>query len=175
MNNSSNDPCDDHDERFSPFERMLRDHSLVAGPQNRGELLYKCGYAAGVAEARLKLERATRRWRVVGLAASVVACGSFVIQLRFFESDNSTQIVVKQPVNLEQVEAATKKREAVTDDWLARLAMERRTVGHDRDVLRASSSMQIFSEQNDPSRELTPIGPSDHESILQPGDFQQFL
>ena len=175
MNNSNNDPGDDLDERFSPFERMLRDHSLGAGPQKRGELFYECGYAAGVAEAKKQLERATRRWRVVGLAASVVACGSFVLQLRSFESDKSNQVVVERPDNAEQAEAVTTKHKAAADDWLAQLTMERRTVGDDRNVLRASSSMQIFSEQNDAAGELTPVGPSDQDSILQPGDFQQFL
>jgi hypothetical protein len=175
MNNSNNAPGDDLDEQFSPFERMLRDHSLAAGPQKRGELFYECGYAAGVAEAKKRLERATRRWRVVGVAASVLACASFVIQLRSFESNNSNQVVVERPVNADQAEAVTTNHKAAADDWLTLLTMERRTVGDDRDVLRASSSMQIFSEQNDPAGELTPIGPSDQESILQPGDFQQFL
>jgi hypothetical protein len=122
-----------------------------------------------------RLERATRRWRVVGVAASVLACASFVIQLRSFESNNSNQVVVERPVNADQAEAVTTNHKAAADDWLTLLTMERRTVGDDRDVLRASSSMQIFSEQNDPAGELTPIGPSDQESILQPGDFQQFL
>ena len=175
MNNSNNDPGDELDERFSPFESMLRDHSLGAGPQKRGELLYECGYAAGVAEAKKQLERTTRRWRVVGLAASVVACGSLVLQLRSFESNNSNQVVVERPVNPDQGEAVPTKHNAASDHWLAQLAMERRTVGQDRDVLRASSSMQIFSEQNDLASELTPVGPFSQESTLQPGDFQQFL
>ncbi len=175
MSNSSSGHGSDSEERFSSFERMLGDRALGTGPQKRGELMYECGHAAGFAEARIKAGRATRRSRVTGLAASMIACASIVMQIRSFELNSPHQLAGKRPENTDPAEVVKPIQMPAADDWLVQLTARRHTDSRNQNALRASSSLEMLNALNEPDSDFTPTGPSDSESTLQPRDFQNFL
>lgn len=63
---------------FADFERQLQGRSLGPGPSNRSEILYQCGFAAGLASATQSLPTkqhiptASLRWQQLSLAALVL-------------------------------------------------------------------------------------------------------
>ena len=179
MSNSHNELGEDAGEQFSSFEKMLANRPLGAGRQKCGDLMYECGYAAGVAESRKQLALTTRRWRVTGFAASMIACASIVMQLRSFDSNGPDQLMVEQPLKAspaeDPAEVITPAHNAASHDWLAQLTTNNPTNGQNNGVLRASSSMEILNHLNEPVSEFTPDGPFNQESTLRPRDFQKFL
>lgn len=175
MSSSFNGHGSDFEERFSPFEKMLGDRSFGPGPQNRGEVMYECGHAAGFTEARKQHGRATRRWRVTGLAASVIACASIVMQIRSFESNSPDQPAAERPVNTDSAEVAMPIQMPASDDWLVQLTTKSHSDDQNQNALRASSSIEILNVLNEPESDLTPAAPCDQEPTLQPRDFQKFL
>ncbi len=179
MSNSHNGLDEDADEQFSPFEKMLGNRPLGAGPQKSGQLMYECGHAAGIAEARKQLARTTRRWRVTGLAASMIACASIVMQIRSFDSNGADRLVAEQPLKAgpaqDPADVVKPAHNAASHDWLAQLTTNNHTEGQNSGTLRASSSIEILSHLNEPEGGFTPDGPFNQESTLQPRDFQKFL
>lgn len=175
MNNPNNVPHQDSDDQFRQFERQLRDRSFGSGPRQRDQLLYQCGYAAGVASKKNELGRATGRWRAIGIAASMLACVSLFVQLRSFETDDSSHAGMERSETPSQAEAGKTKQTAVSDHWFTKLTEEHQADRHDLGTLRASGSMQSFSEVDEPQSDDTPTERAEHESTLQPRDFPRFL
>lgn len=58
---------------MSGFEKQLSEQTLGSLPDNRDEILYQCGYAAGRVAIQRQQMRHLHRWRCIGIAASIVA------------------------------------------------------------------------------------------------------
>lgn len=67
---------------LAAFERRLRNQSLGEGPEKRDEILYQCGFAAGIESTRKQQHSITRRWRGLSIAASLLAMISISMQAR---------------------------------------------------------------------------------------------
>lgn len=65
---------------LAAFERRLRNQSLGEGPEKRDEILYQCGFAAGMESTRKRQHSITQRWRGLSIAASLLALISISMQ-----------------------------------------------------------------------------------------------
>jgi len=159
--------CPDED-----FEHFLKEQRL-GPPKNRsGELLYQCGYAAGLAAAQQQTNSATKRWRLVGLAAAAVACVSLglnVLSISQMPSDESLARVDSA------VESQTTETPSSHDDkrgWESFLAQQRPPVPEQVEgTLRASSWKLPLPEIQATIQGSVPAVPAANPKILQPNDY----
>lgn len=175
MNSSTELPDESPDDQLSPFERHLSDRSLGSGPRKRDELFYQCGYAAGVAEAKCQYGRATVRWRVFGIAASVLACVSLFAHFNLSETSNSRHAGIERTESNQPSNSVNSYASQTMDHLLARLTENRRTDDQERSTLRATPLMPGIGEMNEPPVDDAPIVPFEREPTLQPRDFPRFL
>jgi hypothetical protein len=180
MNHPHDDIYDLQGGDASEFELMLRNQSLGPAPSNRSELLYRCGYAAGVAAAATPLRHSALRWRRVGLAASFIACLSFASH--FFKSNalqSNTKIVETRDVAKQMPSPAPEQlahdSDTSLDGWSAGLARDLPQESRSLSSLRTSAHAlnQIAADE----QIAAPVTvPSDGGGrALRPSDFRLFL
>lgn len=75
MDTDFTSPCDSGriQHEMSDFEKQLSEQTIGTSPENRDDILYQCGYAAGRITNRRQQMRHLNRWRCIGIAASIVA------------------------------------------------------------------------------------------------------
>ena len=180
MNHPHDDVNDSQVGDASEFETMLRNQSLGPAPSNRSELIYRCGYAAGVAAAATPLRHSALRWRRVGLAASFIACVSFAshfVQSNASKSNtkNAETLEIAQQTPSPDPKQLTNDSDTSLDGWSAGLAsdlpQESRSLGSLRTSAHALN--QIASDE----QIAAPVAvPSDRGGrALRPSDFRLFL
>lgn len=179
-----NHPHDDNDDLregdASELELMLRNQSLGPAPSNRSELLYRCGYAAGVAATTTPLRHNALRWRRVGLAASFIACVSFASH--FFKSNafspNTKSVetleIAQQTPSPDPKQLANASETSV-DVWSARLSSDLPKESRSLDSLRTSA--HALNQMPADEQIAAPVTvPSDRGGrALRPSDFRLFL
>jgi len=163
--------CPDED-----FEHFLKQQRLGPPVNRSGELLYQCGYAAGLAAAQQQSKATTSRWRLVGLAAAAVACVSLglnVLSMSQMPSDQS----------LARVDSAVGSQAAETpsphDDkrvWESFIAKQRPPVPEQSaGTLRASSWRLPLPDIQATSQSPVPAVPAANHKILQPNDYHLLI
>lgn len=159
----------------SEFELMLRNQSLGPTPSNRSELLYRCGYAAGVAAATTPLRHNALRWRRVGLAASFIACVSVASHLFKSNAENAETLNIVEKMPTPAGEQRANDADTIVDAWSSRLASDLPQNSQSMGALRTSTHAlnQIASGE----QIAAPVTvPSDGDGrALRPSDFRLFL
>ncbi len=181
MNGLRNESTPADGDDWDEFELQLRKRSLGGAPPRRDEILFQCGYAAGVAATNQQLIQGVQRWRVLGLVASLLACASMATQLFSIESA-STQpeaanqsLAIVQPNSsepIEPIETMPPVLPPASESWITRLTQQRQGDGRRNTILRANAT-----ELNDANLDglLVPSNRDPSETILQPRDFPLFL
>lgn len=163
------------DAAWSDFEHRLSERPLGPGPQRPGALLYQCGYAAGASAMQNQMRRKISRWRVVGLAASLLAGVSLSTHLISTSQQNASQIGAKQPPTAPPALEQKHNSPAAPDPWIGQLTRRSSGATPDRQPLRASD-MTLSSAAIDDSQEGIPtVVPGDHGGPLRPRDSELFL
>ena len=159
---------------MNDFEQQLRERSLGSGPHQRDRLMYQCGYSAGVAATRKQSQLTTTRWRLVGLAASVLACCSLSYQfLSNGDIDGRTEVVNQSASNLSTPNRNISDR-ASTMTWISQLSRDRRVDPQFKGILRASETV-LTSMESEEGAFAEPVGSDSSSSPLRPSDFPLFL
>ena len=171
MSESNNHPEQNPDDQLGEFELRLRERTLGSSPERRDELMYHCGYAAGVAETRMQSHRMTMRWRAVGLVASLLACVSLLAHFMPSDENSDNQLGMKTPL----IPLPAESEMAVSDtDLFALLTRDYRS-NQTTEVLRASATSLTNDNTERIDAEIKPIVTDDQSTPLRPGDFTLFL
>lgn len=172
MSESNNHPEQNPDDQLGEFELRLRERTLGSSPERRDELMYHCGYAAGVAETRMQSHRMTMRWRAVGLAASLLACVSLLAHFMPSDENSDNQLGMKTPL----IPLPAESEMAASDtDLFALLTRERQSTQQSTRILRASATALTNVNTERIDAEIKPIVTDDQSTPLRPGDFTLFL
>lgn len=158
---------------FSDFERLLRQRPLGTAVEYNGELLYRCGYAAGMAAASRTASTVTNRWRLVGLAAAAVACLSLGLHgaAYLLAPDDDTVVQASSPSAEIEPPAAMS---ASGRTWSGLLAQQRPRDGEQPFTLRAST-WRLRLPDIPATIPATPLVPDAGDKILQPNDYDLLL
>ncbi len=174
MNNASNKPEQGVDDQLSEFERRLRARSLGSRTHHRWDILYQCGYAAGVAETKKQTHRATVRWRLVGLAASVLACVSFSSHFFSIGDYPNGKLGMEKQVNPSLAGAEGTSSKLSSAAWIALLSVDRQADQQAMGILRASGTT-LTNTEAEGLYISEPVGPENSGMPLRPSDFPLFL
>lgn len=180
MNHPHDDINDSQVGAASEFESMLRNQSLGPAPSNRSELLYRCGYAAGVAAAAPPLRHNALRWRRVGLAASFIACVSFAshfLKSNAFQSNtkNVETLGVAKQLPSPAPEQLAEDSDTSLDGWNARLANELTQESRSLGALRTSAHALDQIASDEPIAAPVAVPSDGGGRALRPSDFRLFL
>lgn len=148
------------------FEQQLRQHSLGGGPAKRDTILFQCGYAAGAA-AMQKLNRLQiRRWKAVGIAASLAACVLLTLHTTIGLNEG------KQPMERESM--AQETTGDPFNSWVELLV--------NAQEVSPQNNQRLTTAGNYPLNQQDGVGPmnipqdvSSNGDVLQPSDFIFFL
>jgi hypothetical protein len=183
MNNHPN--AAEYEDPLSDFERQLRARELGASPERRGELMYQCGYAAGVSATQKSSARATKRWRLVGLVASMFACLASLSHLGPWPAPDRDQLGMAQsekaplemttPGTWPSVKADARRSWSELDAERHSLAWNRLANRPTKGILRATSNSLTEIETIQVESEVSEIQPSQNAAPLRPCDFSTFL
>lgn len=173
MNDPNNDLNAGSEEELSEFERSLGKRSLGTGPDRRGELMYECGYAAGVTATQKNSRRTIVRWRGVGLAASVLACISSFAAFSNSGSDRMVEISQQSSQNIPKT--SEKGTLPANDPWLALMTQDRQAHESSQGILRASSTIRFDFDPEPLTIDSNQTSPIQQDTPLRPGDFPLFL
>ncbi|MBM4075950.1 MAG: hypothetical protein FJ267_09935 [Planctomycetes bacterium] len=173
MNSKTNQPG--NDDGMSPFELKLRSQSLGPNASQRGEVMYACGYAAGMEAANRKAQGVTNRWRVVSLVASIFLCIS--ISSHFLPTNNNiaNRIGFEPQVKRGASEPMVTNPESSSDAWITLLTRDRRADKQTIGTLRATGSALPIEHGDGLDSRLNPIPSSLPNTPLRPIDFPLFL
>ena len=151
------------------FERELRNRSLGRGPADRDQVMYQCGYAAGLASAAKQPTKKIAQWRLLSAAASILAIASLASHFVLVPTDPPSK-----PVAEVTPRASDSAPQAKSDVWLTALTRGPATNTRAREgmtTVRALDSESASGHQSIFSLDW-------HDSIqsdLQPSDFTNFL
>lgn len=173
MNNELNQPK--NNDELSPFEQRLRDQSLGPRPSHLGEIMYECGYAAGVAASRKRTRVVTTRWQVVSLAASALACLSFSSHFFSTELDRIDQLGKGSSGNAAQQQSADLEPKIAANTWVMHLTRDRHSDQQTVGTLQASGTPKVTSSTGGLEDKLEPIPFTAPNPPLRPSDFPLFL
>lgn len=172
---NEHDPLGKHSEDdLDGFEQSLQARSIGAPADHKGVLMYQCGYAAGIAVSKKRSAKTATRWRVVGVAASMIASLSLVSHFLPFKVRMDDPIGMEVPVQKgPAVVQSNDKNES--NSWVMRLTRNQPT-GHQRsETLRASEMNLSNFEPELVGTGAEPIGPENLEKPLRPQDFPLFF
>lgn len=165
---------------ISGFEKRLNEQTLGSLPENRDEILYQCGYAAGLVANQRQQMRHLHHWRCIGIAASIVATFSLsahlVMNIKITPGSSDIAVENSKPSTSTQ----SIPNAATTDNFVVHLneRSQHESEGNDSYRTTAQSSrlrLEDFIEQDNwPSTTIQPIvfpsvNESDHKP-LQPKD-----
>jgi hypothetical protein len=169
MNPETNRP--EENEELLSLESKLRKRSLGSGPTNRNKLMYECGYAAGAADASRKLRQAKSQWRLVGIAASFVACLSLFSSIKFDESGGESRLGNRT----KSLANESRSTESSSNTWILHLTKDRQREQQADHTLRASEDSIEFTNSVKPSSGIKSIPSEGNNNTLRPKDFPLFL
>lgn len=170
--------CPDED-----FEHFLKQQRLGPPVNRSGELLYQCGYAAGLAAALQQTNAATKRWRLVGLAAAAVACVSLGLNVfpvsptprneSIAQADSHFDFKLDSPDDSQAAETASQPGLRNGERlWESFLAPQRPQVQQEAaSTLRASSWKLPLPDIQATIQSPVPAVPAANHKILQPNDY----
>ncbi len=173
MNNELNQPK--NNDELSPFEQRLRDQSLGPRPSHVGEIMYECGYAAGVAASRKRTRVVTTRWQVVSLAASALACLSFSSHFFSTAVNRSDQLGKGNSGNPAQKQSADLEPKIAANAWGMHLTRGRHSDQPSAGTLRASGTPKDTASAGGVEDTLELIPFTAPNPPLRPSDFPLFL
>lgn len=160
---------------ISGFEKQLSEQTLGSLPDNRDEILYQCGYAAGRVANQRQQMRHLHRWRCIGIAASIVATFSLSAHFLIYTKNmpESSDLAVEQ--SKPSISTPSIPNAATTDNSVVHLdeRSQHESDGNDSHQTTARSSrirLEDFLEQDKwPSTTIQPIVfPSVNESDRKP-------
>lgn len=164
-----------NEDELSPFEQRLRDQSLGPRPGNLGEIMYECGYAAGVTASRKITRVVTTRWQVVSLAASALACLSFSSHFFPAEVNRSDQLGKGNSDNAAQQQSTDVEPNVAANAWVMHLTRDRQSDQLTAGTLRASETLKGTANTGGLEDELESIPFTSPNPPLRPSDFPLFL
>ncbi len=173
MNNELNQP--ENNDALSPFEQRLRDQSLGPRPSHLGEIMYECGYAAGVAASQKKTRVVTTRWQVVSLAASALACLSFSSHFFSTAVNRSDQLGKGNSGNAAQQQPTDLEPKTATNAWVMHLTRDRHSDQRTAGTLRELETLKGAANTDGLEDELEAIPFTAPNPSLRPSDFPLFL
>lgn len=173
MNNELNQPKNEGE--LSPFEQRLRDQSLGPRPGHLGEIMYECGYAAGVAASRRRTRVVTARWQVVSLAAIAIACLSFSTHFFSAEVNRSDQTGKRNSDNVAQQQSTEVEPKVAANAWVMHLTRSRQPDERTAGTLRASETLNGAENSRELVDGLESVPFTAPNSPLRPSDFPLFL
>jgi hypothetical protein len=171
MNNAQN-PSERDDQPLSEFELELGQQSLGSGPRHVGGVMYQCGYAAGVAEAKKQTHRTTTRYRFFALAASIFASVLLTSHFLSLHGDRNRQMGMdQQPTSLPPANEEIRAQDA----WITLLTREHESNQHTTGILRATDAKLIGSRGEMFRVESTPSHSESRGKPLRVGEFTDLL
>ena len=173
MNNELNQPK--NNDEWSPFEQRLRDQALCPQLGHLGEIMYECGYAAGVAASRKRTRVVTTRWQVVSLAASALACLSFSSHFFSTEVNRSDQFGKGNSGNAAEQKSTDPEPQIAGNAWVMHLTRDRQPDQRTAGTLRASWTPKDTTITGGLEDELESIPLTTPNPPLRPSDFPLFL
>ncbi len=163
-----------NNDELSPFEQRLRDQPLGPRPSHLGEIMYECGYAAGVTASQKKTRVVTTRWKVVSLAASALACLSFSSYFFSTEVDRIDQLGKGISGNAQQ-QSADLEPKIAANTWGMYLTRDRHSDQRSAGTLRASGTPKDTASAGGVENTLELIPFTAPDPPLRPSDFPLFL
>lgn len=173
MNNELNQPK--NNDELSTFEQRLRHQSLGPRPGHLGEIMYECGYAAGVSASRKKTRVVTTRWQVVSLAASALACISFSSHFFSTEVNRADQLGKGNSGNAAQQQLTDLEPIITANAWVMHLTRDRQLDQRTSRTLRASGTPKGTTSTGVLEDDLESIPFTAPNPPLRPSDFPLFL
>lgn len=173
MNNELNQP--EKNVELSPFEQGLRNQSLGPRPSHLGEIMYECGYAAGVAASRKRTRVVTTQWQVVSLAASALACLSFSSHFFSTEVDRIDQLGKGSSGNAAQQQSTDLEPKIAANAWVLHLTRDRHSDQRTAGTLRELETLKGTENTGGLEDELEAIPFTAPNPSLRPSDFPLFL
>lgn len=151
------------------LEAALRSRSLGGGPADRDQIMYRCGYAAGIASAAKQPARKLAQWQLIGAAASILAVASLAVHF----IDERTELS-DAPITATTQQTPISSSQAKSDVWLATLTREPVAIANSR---KAMTSVRTFTSELVGGNEASFLTgwPDSNVSTLQPSDFTEFL
>lgn len=186
MTNNSNENMGPEFNRgdFAEFERQLQAHSLGEGPENRDDILYQCGFAAGVALLRKQQQSTANHWRMLTIAASLLAIISLSMQLRSilqYDSKQHDQQIVQHEIPEKQTsidrDEFAKRQSFDLNQFLTHRQMSSNSISVQTRTanLRREEIDQVLTEQDDASSVVFPTTLDRRHQTLQPKDYSLIL
>lgn len=174
MNTPSNAP-ESYNDPLSEFELQLGERSLGDKPARGGQLMYECGYAAGVSATRKRSARVTKGWQLVGLAASMVACMASLSHLGSWRVTDREQLGMEQLGARPSVKTEEPRSRSISEAERHQVTWERLANRPAKGMLRTTSTLLTEIEAVRVDREASSIEPTQDSVPLRPCDFSLFL
>lgn len=151
------------------FEMELRNRSLGRGPADRDQIMYQCGYAAGLASAAKQPARTIAQWRLIGAVASVLAVASLASHLVSVPT-----IVPSKPVAEVTERTSDTASQLTSSVWLTALTRGPTKNAKTRDAM---TTVRTFNSESTSVNEgsFSMDWLDANHSVLQPRDFTNFL
>lgn len=178
MSDLGNQSMPDDSGEWDEFELQLRAQPLGSSSPRRDDLLYQCGYAAGVAASRKQRHATVLRWQAFSAAAALLACAA--LAANFLSDDESTsnakQAVLEKQDTREANEATgSANKQAAKPVWVALLTEDRSVDAQRRGHLRTTGMTLGDWEADEIEGFVVPMSPDGRGAILQPRDSSLFL
>lgn len=178
----------DQAEQADEFERFLQQQPLGPPTEHGSELLYQCGYAAGMVAAQRQAHSSIQRWRLVGLAAASIAC--LALGLNAYPTAQTPPVVE----TVAQANSASSETPATSSETSTSNGSPQ-PVGS-RDMERRWNRLLTQQRPDDPSQATTPrpstwtpplpeiparvqgsvpAAPAANQKILQPNDYHLLM
>lgn len=140
MSDLGNQSMPDDSGEWDEFELQLRARPLGSSSPRRDDLLYQCGYAAGVAASREQGRNSVLRWQALSVAAALLACTAFAANFLPDESkSNAKQVVLnKQDTRGASEATGSASKQASDSVWVALLTEDRSVDSQRRGQLRTT-------------------------------------
>ncbi len=178
MSDLGNQSMPDDSGEWDEFELQLRARPLGSSSPRREDLLYQCGYAAGVAASRKQRCATVLRWQAFSVAAALLACAA--LAANFLSDDESTssakQAVLNKQDTREEVKVIDSANKQASDSiWVALLTGNRSVDAQRRGHLRTTGMTLGDWEADEIEGFVVPMSPDGRGTILQPRDSSLFL
>ena len=164
------------------FEGVLRQQSIGPATQQSAELMYRCGFAAGMSAASRRFKSRVARWQGLALSAATLAClavGWHMFHFPAQQTDQSSALIQLPHESASFVEmspmATPSKERPVQSRWNAEEpAGVLRAVAKDLQIL--DRDLSATSLRSAPAVPITnPEGHNLRPHILQPTDYHSLL
>ncbi|XZE54320.1 hypothetical protein SH139x_000277 [Planctomycetaceae bacterium SH139] len=156
------------------FGQFLQQQRLGKPIYHSGELLYQCGYAAGMATANRQSHATIKRWQCLGLAAATIVC--MLIGRQLFpttQTPNAGKTAqIKTPVPVETTLPPAQLYKQEQDSLLAQQQADNTA---QPSVLSASPWQIQLTGLPATTAESIPTVPNQSNKILRPSDYHLLI